>query len=430
MPSVLPEGDPAPADGSLPAAALDGARPAAVRRSTCTCRSARCAAATATSTPTPPTELGGRRRARRLARTTYADAAVAEVRLRPARCWATSTCPSTTVFFGGGTPTLLPPGGPACGRSRRSTTSSGSPPGAEVTTESNPDSVDAGDLARPARRRHQPDLVRHAVGGAARAGGARPHARPRAGAAGRCAWAREAGLRPGQPGPDLRHAGGVPRRLAASLDAALACEPDHVSAYALIVEDGTALARQVRRGDGAGARRRRPGRQVPPRRRGASSGRRPGLVRGVQLGPRPPAAGAGTTSATGPAATGGASGPGAHSHVGGVRWWNVKHPAAYAERIAARASARPTAREVLDEETRRVERVLLETRLREGLPVDVLDDAGRAVLPRQVERGLVERGRTGAGPGGAHHARTAARRRRGPRPAAVRLSAPGGCQRG
>ena len=48
------------------------------------------------------------------------------------------------------------------------------------------------------------------------------------------------------------------------------------------------------------------------------------------------------------------------------------------------------AREVLDEETRRVERVLLETRLRDGLPVDVLDADGRAAVPDQVARGLVE----------------------------------------
>ena len=51
-------------------------------------------------------------------------------------------------------------------------------------------------------------------------------------------------------------------------------------------------------------------------------------------------------------------GPGAHSHVGGVRWWNVKHPAAYADRIAAGVS--PAAgRETLDAETREIERVLL-----------------------------------------------------------------------
>ena len=82
-------------------------------------------------------------------------------------------------------------------------------------------------------------------------------------------------------------------------------------------------------------------------------------------------------------------GPGAHSHVGGVRWWNVKHPAAYAGRMAAGVSP-GHAREVLDAETQRVEAVLLAIRLRDGLPVEVLDDAGRAALGAQVEDGLVD----------------------------------------
>ena len=82
-------------------------------------------------------------------------------------------------------------------------------------------------------------------------------------------------------------------------------------------------------------------------------------------------------------------GPGAHSHVGGVRWWNVRHPAAYAERIAAGVSP-AHGRELLDAETRRVERVLLELRLSDGLPLSVLDDAGRAAVDGQVARGLVE----------------------------------------
>ncbi len=73
-----------------------------------------------------------------------------------------------------------------------------------------------------------------------------------------------------------------------------------------------------------------------------------------------------------------------------MRWWNVKHPAAYAGRIAAGVSP-AQARETLDGATRRVERVLLETRLRDGLATAVLDDAGRTALPRLVERGLVER---------------------------------------
>ena len=82
-------------------------------------------------------------------------------------------------------------------------------------------------------------------------------------------------------------------------------------------------------------------------------------------------------------------GPGAHSHVGGVRWWNVKHPAAYAERIAAGVS--PAAgRETLDAETRRVETVLLGSRLADGLPTSALDDAGRAAVAGLIADGLID----------------------------------------
>jgi coproporphyrinogen III oxidase-like Fe-S oxidoreductase len=75
--------------------------------------------------------------------------------------------------------------------------------------------------------------------------------------------------------------------------------------------------------------------------------------------------------------------------VGGIRWWNVKHPAAYADRLAERVSP-AAARESLDPETRRVERVLLEIRLRDGLPVLALDAQGRGAVADLVARGLVE----------------------------------------
>ena len=82
-------------------------------------------------------------------------------------------------------------------------------------------------------------------------------------------------------------------------------------------------------------------------------------------------------------------GPGAHSHVGGVRWWNVKHPAAYADRIAAGHS--PAAgRETLDDETRRVERVLLAVRIRDGLPVTELTAAGRTAVAGLIADELVD----------------------------------------
>ncbi len=73
-----------------------------------------------------------------------------------------------------------------------------------------------------------------------------------------------------------------------------------------------------------------------------------------------------------------------------MRWWNVKHPTAYAGRMAESLSP-AHAREVLDAEDRRVERVLLELRLVDGLAPEVLDDAGRAAVPGLAERGLVAR---------------------------------------
>jgi len=82
-------------------------------------------------------------------------------------------------------------------------------------------------------------------------------------------------------------------------------------------------------------------------------------------------------------------GPGAHSHVGGVRWWNVKHPAAYAARLAAGRSP-AHARELLAPEDRRVERVLLELRLADGLDLDVLTPTERRRVPDLVARRLGE----------------------------------------
>src|SRR4029079_7790285 len=61
-------------------------------------------------------------------------------------------------------------------------------------------------------------------------------------------------------------------------------------------------------------------------------------------------------------------GPGAHSHVGGVRWWNVKHPSAYAQRLAAgRTPAQGGER--LGPDERATEELMLGLRLAEGLPV-------------------------------------------------------------
>ena len=380
MPSVLPEGEPVPADGRLPAAALDGlgGRPFGiyVHVPFCTVRCGYCDFNTYTAT-----ELGEAPGASRVG---YAEAAIAEVRLAR-KVLGPVDVPASTVFFGGGTPTLLPPGDLAAVVAAVDA-EFGLVDGAEVSTEANPESVTAADLARlrdgginrisfgmqsavphvlaVLDRVHDPERVPLVVD-----------------------WAREAGFE--QVSLDLIY--GTPGESATdwqrSLEAALECRPDHLSAYSLIVEPGTALARRVSRGEVA----------MPDDDDLADKYVQADEVLG--------AAGLDwyevSNWASSPGArcrhnllywTGGdwwGIGPGAHSHVGGVRWWNVKHPAAYADRIAAGVSP-AHAREVLDEETRRVERVLLELRLVDGLPLSLLDEAGRVAVPRQVERGLVQ----------------------------------------
>ena len=380
MPSALPEGDPAPEDGSLPQEALAelGQRPFGVYVHVpfCTVRCGYCDFNTYTVA-----DLGTANGVRGASRTTYAGAAVQELRL--ARQVLGRPIPVETVFFGGGTPTLLSPADLGSVLSAIDT-ELGLVAGAEVTTEANPDSVTKADLAAlresgftrisfgmqsavahvltVLERTHDPARVPEVVG-----------------------WARAAGFE--QVSLDLIY--GTPGESLvdweASLDAALACAPDHVSAYSLIVEDGTALARRVRRGALS-----MPDEDDLADKYAVADERLTAAGLGwyeVSNWARDEAARCRHNLRYWTGADWWGVGPGAHSHVGGVRWWNVRHPAAYAERIAAGVS--PSAgRERLDAETRRVERVLLELRLRSGLPLDVLDDAGLAAVEPQVEAGL------------------------------------------
>ena len=83
-------------------------------------------------------------------------------------------------------------------------------------------------------------------------------------------------------------------------------------------------------------------------------------------------------------------GPGAHSHVGGVRWWNVKHPNAFATRLGEGIS--PAAgRELLTDDQRYDERVLLGVRLVDGLPIDALRPEGSCgAVAGLIAEGLVD----------------------------------------
>ncbi|MFD5824845.1 radical SAM family heme chaperone HemW [Lentzea sp. NPDC060358] len=377
MPSALPEGEPAPADGTLPASALAGvgSRPFGVYVHVpfCATRCGYCDFNTYTpgelgSSASPESWLEGLRRELDLAASVLGDAPAAE-----------------TVFVGGGTPSLL--GAPGLRDVLDAVRGSfGLAPGAEVTTESNPEStspaffegiLDAGytrvSLGMQSAARHVLAVLdrKHTPG--------RPVDAARE--------ARAAGFAhvnldliygtPGEQSSDL----------AASLDAVLAAGVDHVSAYALIVEDGTGLARRIRRGD----------LPMPDDDVLASSYE---MVDSVLSG-----AGFSWYEVSNWATSVQAQcrhnvlywkgadwwgfGPGAHSHVGGVRFWNVKHPARYSSLLASGAS--PAAgREVLSAEDQRVERVLLELRLAEGLPLDVLDDAGRDEAEQAIADGLLE----------------------------------------
>jgi oxygen-independent coproporphyrinogen-3 oxidase len=89
-------------------------------------------------------------------------------------------------------------------------------------------------------------------------------------------------------------------------------------------------------------------------------------------------------------------GPGAHSHVGGVRWWNVKHPAAYAAALAGGRSP-GQARELLGPQSRRMEQILLELRLADGISTDLLTPAGRAAAAEFATDGLLDEARLRGG---------------------------------
>ncbi|MCU1406115.1 MAG: coproporphyrinogen oxidase [Glaciihabitans sp.] len=381
MPSALPLADPAPRDGLLPLSVTDGASTrnfgVYLHVPYCRVRCGYCDFNTYTAD-----ELRGAKRS------DYAGQAIDEV-VQAGKVLAAAQLPTreaSTIFFGGGTPTLLPVTDLAA-MLHSVVDTFGLQAGAEVTTEANPDSVDldyllalkAAGFTRVSfgmqsavphvlatlERTHDPARIPLVVG-----------------------WARQVGLQvsldliygtPGESLDDWR----------TSVEHAIAQQPDHISAYALIVEDGTKLARQIRRGevatpdddlqadmyelvDAALADAGYSWYEVSNWARSGDFQSRHNLAYwqghdwwGV--------------------------GPGAHSHVGGVRWWNVKHPAAYADRIAAGDS--PAAgRETLDDETRRVERVLLMTRIREGLPTSDLTPEGRVAVAGLIADELVTPG--------------------------------------
>lgn len=382
----LPDGDPAREDGLLPPSVLDGARRRAlslyVHVPFCSVRCGYCDFNTYTALELGPEvsqELYHLEAERELA---FAGRVLRESGL-PQRALH-------TVFFGGGTPTRLPARDlvSILGVARAVF---GLDDDAEVTTEANPDSVSAEDLhvladggftrvsfgmqsavphvLQTLERTHDPANVGKAV-----------H------------WAKDAGLSVsvdliyGTPGESLTDW----RR---SLETAMDYEPDHISAYSLIVEGGTKMAAAMRRGRIA---------PIDPDDQAEKYELADGLL--ADAGYHWYEISNWSRAAHGRTAVENRSahnlaywhnqdwwgiGPGAHSHVGGVRWWNRKHPVPYAN--AVRQGISPAAgRETLDWPTREFERVMLESRIADGLPLTALDDDGRGEVAALVAEGLVD----------------------------------------
>jgi putative oxygen-independent coproporphyrinogen III oxidase len=313
-----------------------------------------------------------------VSRATYADTVIGEIRW--ARNQLPEASPVETVFFGGGTPTLL--GTDLIRILGAIDEEFGLTPGAEVTTEANPDSVtpalleallDGGvnrisfgvqslapHVLATLERTHTPGRALEAIAEARRAGFA-------------------------QVSADLIYAtpGETDADLAASVSAVLEAGVDHLSAYSLIVEEGTRLAARVRRGqiadvdDDVAAERyvivdtlaREAGLEWYE----VSNWARPGGECHHNLGYWRDGDWWG-------------AGPGAHGHLDGRRWWNLKHPAAYARAVADEVP--PIAgEEIVSEEGRRLERVMLGMRLREGITVDGLPAGDLDAVARE---GLVD----------------------------------------
>ncbi|XBH20295.1 radical SAM family heme chaperone HemW [Jonesiaceae bacterium BS-20] len=395
MSPALPDGEAAPLDGALPTWVANGAADRGfgiyLHVPFCSVRCGYCDFNTYTAT-----ELGGG-----ASQVNYARTAILEVALA-AKAMHNAGLPQrtvNTVFFGGGTPTMLPAKDLVSMLAAVQDTW-GLTPGAEVTTEANPDSVTPQYLQELAaagftrvsfgmqsavphvlatlERTHDPRCIPDVV-----------------------QWAREAGLDVsldliyGTPGESLDD-----WRL--SLETAIATGVDHVSAYALVVEQGTKMAAQVRRGQIA-----LPSEDDQVQKYELAEE----LLTAAGLGwyevsnwSRTPETACQHNLAYWRGDDWWGIGPGAHSYLGGqpdtdtqeqaasgMRWWNVKHPIRYAALLEA-GNSPAAGRERLTAQEAALERLMLGIRLRKGLSVDVLSPQARTRVAGHIAAGLLDGG--------------------------------------
>lgn len=356
-------------------------------------------------------------------RDTYDQSVIGEVGLAARTLAPFHHEPVKSIFFGGGTPTLLQTSQIAH-ILRAIKTSFALDPNAEITVEANPDSVDERALRelaeagvtrvsfgmqsavphvlRTLERTHNPEQVPRVV-----------------------RWARAAGLDAsvdliyGTPGESLAN-------WRTSLEAAIALEPDHISTYALVIEQGTKMWAQVSRGD---LENPDPDDEAAKYELADQLLSEAGFAwyeisnwARLEPGERP-----GSTALAHASKHNLAYwfdwdwwgfGPGAHSHVGNLRWWNRKHPRAWADALFGRASfeassvssavqTRPAdhsserisqaelfspakAGEILTPSDRVLEAVLLKIRTADGISIDEVDASVRDRIPRLHAEGMIE----------------------------------------
>lgn len=382
MAGPLPIGDPAPADGAIPNQALVGAEDrtfhAYLHIPFCKVRCGYCDFNTYTAN-----ELEGAKQS------DYADVLINEIKFS-ANAIAAAGLPKrklSTVFFGGGTPTLLP----AEDLIRIFQTLADTfdlAPAAEITTEANPDTVDAEyfkklkvagfnrvsigmqsavpSVLATLERSHKPENVALAISGAKAAG-----------------LNTSLDLIYGAPGETLE-------QWQTSIQEAISLNPDHISAYALIVEDGTKLARQIKSGELD-----EPDEDLQADKyeladkllaengfdwyevSNWSKGKQNSSAHNISYWQSQDWWG---------------YGPGAHSHFGGVRWWNVKHPTAYSGKLQ-KAESPAAGRETLTERVRLEERVLLEIRVSQGMAISILKQVSnnaQKLISEFIADGLID----------------------------------------
>lgn len=309
----------------------------------------------------------------------YIDALLAEIRLAQRRLGNREI---STIFFGGGTPTLLPP--EHLGRVISALDESfGLTSDCEVTTEANPDSVDAHSLSQLREagfnrisfgvQSTKPHVLKVLD---------RTHDASRVGEVIREAKSAGFGsisidLIYGTPGESLDD-------FMESVDFALSLPIDHLSAYALIVEQGTRFGAAVRRGE-----------VIMPNDDETAE-------KYVKLDQKMASAGFAWYELSNWSKPGHESrhnqaywvsadwwgiGAGAHSHLAGERWWNIKHPQSYTS--AVKNGDSPAAgSEILTDDDKLVENLMLHIRMRDGIAINTFTPAQQSMLQQFNSRRL------------------------------------------